>query len=494
MSHESNDKLLDETIRRAVGREMATFDAAAWMATHREELAMLESRKSTPAAATHRGRPFWRTIMNARRTLKIAASAAAVVAIAVTAVMWPVTGGRSTIALAAVLEQLQIKSYEFALDYRFIEGEDDPITMTMKGMVLEPGKCRIEQPDAGLGPTVSIFNHDTQHTLLLMERYKSAHRFGKPEKEEEEPNVLEFLTQPNQSISDLWNLQTGTETQLDPKEIDGRAVQGFRVTQTIDEYTGTITVWADAKTAAPVQVEITLQPNTDGEHNYALELTLRDFKVVANLDPALFNTTEIPEGYTLANHLTLEQLMAESATDTPANENTSAEAEKMLTVLKLWRGDNKQQAVEMLAAIDWEADFRFSREQHVFTMTERQYISLVMDEQIKVMDEIMSQLDAWRGIARELFSQADQARDAGNNAEAEAHLHAAVKLGQFLYDKNRLVLVQMVGITIEYRSQQNLSSLYEALGETDRLQGVQQRMAELEQIRARHREAPTGEQ
>jgi len=733
MNHEQ-DKL-DETIRRAVGNETVTFDAVGWMNKHPEEVAILKSRKPAATARVEGVSPSrlagilsasgnegdwtyhndqangthnagetpapcpatwrtWRTIMHTR-TLKIAASAAAVIAIAAVAVLWP-AGGGSTIALAAVLEQLQAKSYEFVVEYpdpriqpqkctvlepgkywtetpdgryivnyqskqmlllsephktalqrdldedwdmvgflgrpmddlwglqtgqetrldpQTIDGQDaqgfrvvmrkndaihrvetvtvwanaktaaplrvdvartwtdpndgkehtfyftlrdfkaipkpDPAQFstevpegyslgfppgvalrapatiialpavleqlqsqsyeftlewcgdeemmednagsTVKGMVLEPGKLRLEQ-NGGTGPIISIFDHDAKRSLLLWVNFKAGYRFDKPEDNpvEEELNILGFLLRPDRSINDLWRLQAGTETRLDPKQIDGRDVQGFHVTQKSDAYTQTITVWADAKTATPVQVDVMLQPNKDDDQEHRLGFTLRDFKVVPNLDPALFST-DPPAGYTLANQMTLEQLLAEPATDT--EERTSAEAEKILSALELWRGGHQRQAVETLAAVDWTADIHFGREHYVFTITESRYVSLVTADQEKVMETITPQLSTWREIARNgLVDQAAQARQAGNDAQAEKYLLAADGLGHYLNrNKDIGLIIRMVGIAIQRRALNELAPLYESQGENGKLRDVRRKLQDIDEQQEEVKRIAAGE-
>jgi outer membrane lipoprotein-sorting protein len=471
MNADQNDRLLDETIRRAVGSETARFDSAAWMKKHREEVAILRSRESTTAPENNYRWRTWRTIMGARTMKKIAMPAAAVAAIAIIAIIWAVVGGTS-IAMASVLEQLHTKSYEFVMDVR----AGDTST-TVKGAVLEPGKLRLEQT-GGQGPIVSIIEHDAKHSLLLWERFKAAYLFDKQEQEKEKLGGLGFLILPGRSVSNLWTLRAGKETKLDQKQVDGHTARGFRVTQKSDDYTETITVWADAKTAAPLKVEIALQSNNDEKQ--VLELTLRDFKVVEKPDPALFST-DVPAGYTLANRQTLKQLATAPATDTSVAK-TSPGAEKVLAALRLWHEGNKQKAIETLMTVDWEGNLRFSQKHYLFSMTESQYISLVTDDQQKVMAEIMSQSTDCRAIARKLVDLARKARAAKDDTEAENYLHAAVGLGQLLdRDKNMMLTVRMVGIAIQRLAAGELATMYEAQGQTDKLQRIQRRIRDLEE-------------
>lgn len=470
MNADKNDRLLDETIRRAVGSETARFDSAAWMKKYREKVAILRSRKSTTAPGDNRRWRTWRLIMGAR-TVKIAAPAATAAAIVIMAIVWAISGSTS-IAMAAVLEQLQTKSYEFVMDVRVGD-----TSTTVKGAVLEPGKLRLEQT-GGLGPIVSIIDNDAKHSLLLWEQFKAAYQFDKQGQEKEELGGLGFLILPGRSVSNLWNLRAGKETKLDQKQVDGHTAQGFRVTQKSDDYTETMTVWADAKTAAPLKVEIALQSNNDEKQ--MLELALRDFKVVEKPDPALFST-DVPAGYTLANQQTLKQFATAPAIDASVAK-TSPGAEKVLAALRLWHEGNKQKAIETLMTVDWEGDLRFTQEHYLFTMTESQYISLVTDDQQQVMAEIMSQSTDCRAIARKLVDLARKARAAKNDTEAEKYLHAAIGLGQLLdRDKNMMLIVRMVGIAIQRLAAGELATLYEGQGQTDKLHHIQKRIRDLKE-------------
>ncbi|GAG25046.1 unnamed protein product, partial [marine sediment metagenome] len=75
MKPDQDDKRLEETIRRVVGSEDVQFDACSWKEKHHEDVAFLESKKTCGAAAAHRGRLTWRSIMP-MRSIKIAGSAA----------------------------------------------------------------------------------------------------------------------------------------------------------------------------------------------------------------------------------------------------------------------------------------------------------------------------------------------------------------------------------------------------------------------------------
>ncbi len=608
MKPEQNDKWLEATIRRAVGSENAQFDAASWKKKYHQEVALLESRNTHTATTGHRKWRTLRTIMS-NRSIKIAASAG-LAAVIVVAVIIFAAGGGSTIAMADVLKKLQTKCYEFEMSVRTKDGAGT----SFKGMVLEPGKMRLEQR-SGLGTISSIIDNDTGQSLILFERLKAAYRFDR--KEAKAIGVLGFLILPRRSIEDLWGLKAGDEIALGKKNIDGESAEGFRVTQKDKEYSQTITVWADAKTGNPLEVEIVWQSNE--QEKAVLELTLSDFRVIPEPNKALFST-KVPAKYTLANRQTLEQLTAKSDTTSstaitfspimkvdgwdadrlakvgitvcswkhdvqsenppmewvqvtfdclrlPKNhdvvmtawivfgtqtvtavraerndkckdtvtvvfavqpqyrpkshldifiwedtsdggkkahgyklsldrivelarkeavisstENTSAQAKIILDAIALWADGKKQKAVKLLVGVDWSDDIQFGQEHYLFTMTERQYISLVSDDQSKVMAEIMTQSTQCRAIARELVKLGRKAHTSKDVVQAEKYFSTAVSLGQLL-NRNRdvMLIVRLVGIAIQKLALTELSSLYEELGETQKRQKTQGQINQIEE-------------
>lgn len=470
MIPEQDDKWLEATIRRAVGSEDSQFDAVSWEKKYHQEVAFLESRNTHTATTGHRKWQTWRTIMS-NKPFRIVTSAVAAAGIVVAVIIFA-TGGGSTVAIAAVLEQLQTKCYAFEMGVR----TEDGASTSVKGMVLEPGKMRLEQ-HGGLGTITSIIDNDARQSLILLKRFKAACRFDR--KEAKEIGVLGFLILPRRSIEGLWSLEAGDETSLGKKDIDGKSAEGFRVTQKDEEYTQTIAVWADAKTGHPLEVEIVWQSND--EEKAVLELMLSDFRVIPEPNTALFST-KVPEGYTFANRQTLEQLAAKSEPPRSTTEDTSAQANTVLDAIALWADGKKQEAVELLVAVDWNDDIRFGQEHHLFTMTERQYISLVSADQEKVMADIMMQSSQCRAIARELMELGRKAHTSKDVAQAEKYFSATVRLGQLLNrNTDMMLIVRLVGIAIQKLALTELSSLYEELGDAGKLQNTQTQISQIEE-------------
>jgi outer membrane lipoprotein-sorting protein len=383
-------------------------------------------------------------------------------------------GGGSTLAMAAVLEQLQTKCYEFEIRVQ----AKDRASSSVTGMVLEPGKMRLEQ-SGDLGAITSIIDNDAGQLLMLFHRSKAAYRFDTDEAKEDD--VFRFLILPMRSImrsiEDLWGLKSGNETSLGKKDIAGKSAEGFRVTQEDEEYTQTITVWADGKVGHPLEVKISRQTE-EGEKG---ELVLSNFQVVPEPNTELFSTT-VPEGYTLADSQTLDQLKAESATANSTTENTSAQAKIVLDAFALSADGNKQEAVELLVTVDWTDDFRFGQEHHFFTMKEQQFMSLVTADREKVSTATMTQLSHCRDIHRELLELGRKARAAGDVAQAEKYFSTSVRLGRLLNrNADLLIIVRMVGMAIQGSALRELSLLYEEQSETEKLQDTRAQTSQVEE-------------
>lgn len=366
--------------------------------------------------------------------------------------------------MAAVLEQLQTQCYEFEMNVRTGDGANT----SAKGMVLEPGRMRLEQR-GGLGAITSIIDNDAGQSLILFERFKAAYQFDR--EEAKEIGVLSFLILPKRSIEDLWSLQVGDETALGKKNIGGKPAEGFRVMQNDKEYTQTITVWAVAKTGQPLKVEIVQQSNED--EKAILKLMLSDFRVIPEPNKALFST-KTPATYTLANKRTLEQIKAEYDTTTSTAQDTTAQAKKVLNAIALWADGKKQESAKLILAVNWSDDIRFVQEHHLFTMTEQQYISLLFDDQKKVMTGIMIQSSQCRAIARELVALGRKARISKDFSKAEKYFSTTMHWGRLLdHNRDTMLIVRLVGIAIQEYALTELALLYEELGETEKLQNTQ---------------------
>lgn len=419
-----------------------------------------------------------------RKAVRWSAVAAVAAAVVLAIGLWPGRTGRGAGSVfAACMQQLRTGSYTFDVDLRTGDGGGD----SLKGAVLEPGRLRLEGR-GGLGLVASITDLDTKRSLVLFDRFKVAYRFDS----EEEPEVgsLGFLVKPGRSIEDLWSLQAGDETALGTKLVDGKPAEGFRVTRQEQGGAETITVWADRKTGYPLKVDVVLQCGTQGKP--AMEQTLKNFATVTAPDPARFST-EVPEGFTLANQTTLEQLLSQANASSPATDGTSVEAKKILKALELVAGGNKNAAAEVLMTVDWSGEVRFAGEHYTFTMTEKQYIVLVSADQQKVIEQIMSQCAHCRTLGRELVDLGRQARMAKDTAGAEQYLQAAVHFGEILNNRaDGMLVVRLVGIAIQQLALNEMLVIYEESGQFEKAEKARGQLGALADQHAKIKAGLTG--
>ena len=130
---------------------------------------------------------------------------------------------------------------------------------TLKGMVLEPGRLRLECSMGGLGTVASVIDNTTKQSLFLFDQFKAGYRFDKQE-EEKEASFLNFLLLPGRTLEDVWSLRAGGEQRLGSLQIDGRPAEGFRVTERNDQYMETISIYVDVETRLPAKVEVDSAP------------------------------------------------------------------------------------------------------------------------------------------------------------------------------------------------------------------------------------------
>ena len=481
MKPEQNDRWLETMIRRAVGSAAPQFDADRWKKKFHQEVESFELQNTTVVTAKNGGWRDWSSIMR-KRSSKIAASAIIAAGIIVAIVMLA-TGDGSNVAMAAFLEQLKTKCYEFDFRVQTADGADFPA----KAIVREPGKMRLEQ-SSDLGAVTVVIDTNAKQSLMLIDRFKAAIRFDKNETKTTE--VFGFLILPMRSIEELWGLKAGNETALGKKDVDGIPAEGFQVIQKHEEYTQTISVWADSKTGYPLEVGIEVQSVDQGEAT----ITLSNFQVVPEPSVALFSL-KIPEGYTLAESQTLEQLEAESAAVDSTPQSTSAQARTVVDAFELWADGKQQKAVGLLVEVNWTDDFRFGPEHHFFTMSEQQFGSLVSTDRQKVSADTLTRVQQCRSISRELIKLGREARTAKEVAKAEKYFLTNVHLGNLLNrGSETMTVVRMSGIAIQKIALTELSSLYREQGETEKQQNIQGQIShtelQLEEIKAAIQSVP----
>ena len=420
------------------------------------------------------GPPFGGRIMNSR-VIKVAASIIFVGLIIGVVKFFGGSTTSSSVAFGEVLRHIQNSSYTFDLA-TVIEGEVSPTVN--KGMVLRPGKFRIDAPQI-MGGVSTIADISTKKSLILFHGQKTAMTMteipgAKSVSDEAGPLVL-FL----RPVENLWNLRDGTEKFLGEKEIDGQPAVGFQVQQEGKDYQCEIVVWAHAETGRPVRVEITIYNPEDSSQS--IKMVMNRFDLDAELDEELFSL-EPPEGYTMAYQKTLEETIIDT--------ESTPEAEKIERSFALWSQDKKDEAVETLLSVDWTKPIEFSEKMYLFSLTEKGYVALKPEDQQQVMKEIMEILSSQlRGLVREIWNLARTARSSRNYNKAELCLETSLNLGRLINRNPEGILVeQSVGLSIRRKSLDEMVILYKETNRQEKLQRVEEEIRKVDAERESFRE------
>jgi len=446
-------------------------------------LAALESASVRAPAAHIRA---WRTVTT-HRLAPFAIAAALLVAAVAGIVHYAGPISTTSLAFGDVLKHIQNTSYTFDLTLAVGDADSPGV---LQGSVLEPGHMRIDCPAMpGLGAISSVMDVRTGRCLILFHKQKTGELLTNPlpNRNAGGGGLMAFFTQP---VKALWNLRDGTETPLGKKTLDGRKVEGFQVHMEDEgdiprdaplQYD--VQIWADAQTAEPVLVEFAMAPRDGSEESICW--TMSRFELDVPLDKTLFSL-EAPAGYTLAHQKDLDEVAV--------GQETSSEAEKIVTALALATQGDKDKAVETLLSIDWTKPIAFGPAQYMFTMTEKQYITLKPDDQQKVMTEVMTSSSTVRTLARELVDRAKAARDAGDRAAAEKRLHTAEQLGRLIAGNDDTMLInRLVGIAVQKLALNAQIELHQAAGDAPTLQQAQQRLQAVQALGDEIKKQATGQ-
>ncbi|MHC4244205.1 MAG: LolA family protein [Planctomycetota bacterium] len=218
---------------------------------------------------------IWRTIMKSPIT-KIAAAAVIIIAVLAGTYYFGDSVNIAGTAYAEVVERLQnARTMTYIVESN--TGLEWMPSMTMEIAFKEPGYMRF----AMAGGSVSIVDSIQGKSLTIIPLKKQFIEF-------EMSNLQNDPAQKNINVIEkLRSLPERADEQLGTREIDGREVQGFRITEE-----GLIhTVWIDMQTRELVLVEMEFlnAPGMSG--------TMSDFRFDVELDDSLFNITP-PDDYT----------------------------------------------------------------------------------------------------------------------------------------------------------------------------------------------------
>ena len=402
------------------------------------------------------------------RIFKIAAGIIIIGIIAMALKVFTGTNAVTSVVFGDVLNQIHSKSYTFDMT-TIAEGQEQG---KGKCMILQPGLMRFDTPVL-MGGFTSIANLNTDESIIIFHGQKTVINMKEYMKTQGITNDFGPLSMFSNPIENLWNLQDGTQTSLDEKEIDGQPAIGFKIKQKQDNYSCDILVWANSQTGMPIQVEIkTYNPENPSESMTEL---LDNFNLDAELDPSLFSM-EAPEGYTMAYQKTLD--------DTVQKGDATPEADKIKQSIELWKSGQEDKAVETLLNIDWTKPFEFSGDMYFFYLKEKEYVQLKQEDQQKVSQEIMDMSDLTRKLCFKIWEDAQTAISNKEYEKAEKYLTTTLEFGRMINrDPDITLNVKMTANAIIQKSLAEMEKLYQAAGQQDKLQQTQQEMKE---IKAEH--------
>ncbi len=412
---------------------------------------------------------IWRTVMKSPIT-KLAAAVVLIIAI----IIGFSNFGASGIAFADVLQKIQGSSYTF--DLRIIDTET---SNTTKVSVFEPGRVRMDS-DSQMKIS-SIIDVYKGKSLILFHQQKVGRILKADSSVPALTSETGFIGLFLRPVQNLWNLKDGTEKEVGEKQIEGRKAKGFKVFQEDDFCKYEITIWADAKTSEPIQVEVIMSAADDTEQ--AVTLLMDNFKLNAIPDESLFST-EVPDGYTLGYQKELDELNKGT--------RTTSEAEKIEKILELWSQGKKNEAIDILLSIDWSKPIEFYEKPYIFTVTEKGYVSLKDEIQQQVMTEVLKTSTTIREVTLEVSRQGQQAITNKDYSKAEKHFSALFGLGKLITRNADLMLTsRLVGLAVERKALDEMIELYTATNNEGKMSEAQNELraveAEYEQIKQRAR-------
>lgn len=428
---------------------------------HVDKKILDKAASALPQQATQPDRSTWSIIMHSKIT-KFSGIAAAIIIIAVLTGIYQLTGSidGASVAFAEVLEHINSFSYKFDLT----TVTDKNASKTVQAMVLEPGKMRVDAT-VGLGKISTIIDVAEGKSTILFHQFKTAQI-------QEMPTMVKdygaesFLFLCTKSIENLWDMQDGTEEPLGKKEIDGRTAIGFKVMQKGQYFRSGATLWADAKTATPILVEMTMSPLGDSPES--MVFIMNNFDLDVQLDADLF-TLKTPPGYTLAYQNSLDELDKKN--------EFSDQAKKIVQALEIWSQGKKTQAIETLLVIDWTQPIKFSGEPYLFSMTEKELVSLKPNDQQKVMADVMTLSTTIKKITKELLSLGQTAMSVQEYKEAEHYYQTALQFGKLLTrDSDAILIGRLVGIAVEKITLDEMIILYTQTNQQEKLQVAQKEL------------------
>ncbi|MCF7958103.1 MAG: hypothetical protein K9M57_06615 [Phycisphaerae bacterium] len=429
---------------------------------------LLKTLKSTQKISASRSGAGIRRFLMQSKLSKYAAAAIIVIAVGLGINMFS-GQDTSSMAFAEMLEKIRTSSYTFDLTLH----TDDNASTTNKTSVYQPGRVRFDAK-VGVGFVSSITDTRQGKTLILFNQHKTATIIENADLPGSDAagGIFSLCMKP---IENLWNLRDGSQKNLGAKEIDGVAVEGFKVVSDDKYFNYNIVVWAQIKTLSPVQVTIKATPHDLDEK--PMKWTMENFDLDAQLDESQFSMKP-PKGYTLSDQVGLDEVEQKPV--------QSKGADQIREVLNLWSQGNELQAVDLLKKINWKAPMKFTGQPYFFSMSEKQWVALKQKDREKVHKEVMATQTALRRIAKKAVSLGQAAMAGKDYDKAEKYLNSALELGKLI---NRdpdavMLIVHLVGIGVEKYSLKELTTLYSTTNQQQKLQTAQDEFERMEAFQA----------
>jgi outer membrane lipoprotein-sorting protein len=389
-------------------------------------------------------------------------AAAAVVAI-VAIGLFVHFGGESTSAFAKTLAMMQRQGFTCKISVEVTQSQYKEGVIDANLAVLEPGRARTEF--AGI---TTVLDMKAEKSLILWHSRKAAMVDRSDFLNLSEGGLLAAFRNP---VENLWGLKDGTETVVGRQQVEGHDAIGYHIVYQGKLANQDLTIWADAATNAPILVTAALSdPNGSGVTD---TLTLKDFNFNPQLDESLFST-EVPQGYTAVNSRGLAELN---------NSSGWPEADSVVAAMTLWGQGSKEQAIDGILKVDLTKPIVFGRRPYIFSMTEKEYISLTPEAQKEEFDEFNSSARSLREITIELGALAKAAGEKGDFARAEKLLNCGMGLGKILSRDDLMTITRMVGIAIRTKMATTMTELYTQTGDAAKLEAAKK---ELEAAKADH--------
>ena len=419
-------------------------------------------------------RSDWRKIMN-NNWLKLAAVAAASLIALILITLFTRSIDPATTAFAKIIENFKSASYSFDLTYKA-----DNDTGQTEVQILQPGKIRAEY-SVGLGKITSIIDLNQGKTLLIFHQFKNAQILenSDPSELDKAGGIVTFFSRP---VENLWGLIDQDAEYLGEKQIEDRPAISFKTKGSDDYFDYVYTIWADAETNEPLSVNIDADPKPE-EIDQNIKWILTGFQFDIDFDPSLFEL-KIPEGYTLAYQKDLKDILDDT--------EKSDQAAKIEQALTLASQNKLDQAAEILLDIDFSKTITFPKQMYIFTLTEKEYVSLKHDDQKMVQIKILDDLRNAAKIIKHIISlcQIDSNADI---EKTQTCYNKILQFGQLLNnDPERVLAVPASGISMQQLALKKLLEIYEKTGQTKKADDARKHLKLIEKQRQSFYEKVSG--